>query len=119
MDKFIYKEFKRLEKHRTCVLREAEKNSRIAEKEVKFWTKMVDQAETRESKLRQQAYRMKGQSFKDQEKALLGGITARDLLRDVDNRMADLQAAAEKYDDELKVRFLLLIIKRLSFTRPR
>lgn len=100
LERFIYDEFKSIASRKKNLVREAERYVRAAEKEVKFWTRMVEKEERRERR------KQEGGSLytkKDEEIELIG-CTLRELLQEVDSRMPELIEAAEKYDDEFQVR---------------
>lgn len=97
MEKFIYSEFQSLKGHKNQVLKQAERDVRWAEKEVKFWSQRAEKDEMREQRKQETI------TFREEEKEQLGGFTMRELLRDAVDRADELAAAADRYDEEFEV----------------
>lgn len=117
MDVHVYKEMTRLKAHKNHVMKESERLVRIAEKEVKFWTKIYnkwrfkalrrEQQLERERKLKEVEERKRlqmQQLFQKManEKRVLGS-TLGQLIHDIDNRMPEIVAATKEYDDKTEV----------------
>jgi hypothetical protein len=96
MERFVYREFQSIQAHKNQVLRQAEKLHSAARREVKYWSKLVEKAETREKK-REEA----SQNVED-------GLSVKALLREVDSRTSELVDAVGRYDNELQVLCLIL-----------
>jgi hypothetical protein len=99
MERTVYDEFQRINKHKKQVLKYMERDVRQAEKEVKFWTKRADMLERKEHRKLEAASRLQQA---EQERLLLAGFSKRELLQEVDGRMEEIVALADKYDDEFE-----------------
>lgn len=107
LEKFVFLEFKSIKAHKRTVLSQAEKNLGKASKEVKYWKKNAEVFERRQQrKLDRKVEQAKIVKRLEDERRQLGGGTAKDLLRDIDNRMPDILAAAARYDVKLEVRLV-------------
>ena len=96
MDKILHTEFRRLRSQKTHALRQAERDHRAAAKEVKFWTNYIEKDKRKE--MRQQK-RQENQG-KEEEKVLIGGKTPKQVLKEIDERLEELEQAAEEYDEK-------------------
>jgi hypothetical protein len=87
----IYREFKRIRSYKRDLLIEAQRAVRSADKEIRYWTKRVDQ------------YQKTFLRKKDEtdEKLALGGITSRELLQIVDVKAPEIQEAVRNYEEFL------------------
>lgn len=101
MEKFVYLEFKSIQAFKKKVLVQAERNVRNSNKEIKYWKKRATIWERRQK--RKQEQRKTVAQFV-QERRDLGGGTAKKLLQEIDNRMPEILAAVERYDDVFEVR---------------
>jgi hypothetical protein len=91
MERFVYREFQSLQAHKNQVLRQAERLHGAARREVKYWSKLVEKAETREKRREEASQNVEH------------GLSVRALLREVDNRTSELVDAVGRYDEELQV----------------
>jgi hypothetical protein len=98
MERYIYREFQRIQAERNAAQKQIDLLIRRTEKEEAFWGKIIEQKEHR-SQLSQAR-----QLELEEERALFKGLTLRELLKQVDNRMPELLQAAQKYDQEIEVR---------------
>jgi hypothetical protein len=105
MEKFIYDEFRRIKSEKTQTLALAERNVRAADKEVKYWKKLVD-IEKRKAQRQLEAERQRQQE--EQQRATLGGRSMKEMVQYIDSCLPKLQHAVKRYDDSLQVRFLTL-----------
>lgn len=98
MDKVLHDEFRRIRSHKKSALVQAERDNRAAIKEVKYWKHQIEAEKRKEireqKKLEQQVQKV------DEEREVLGGKTARQLLKEIDDQLPDLLAAAEDYDEK-------------------
>eukprot|EP00977_Amphora_coffeiformis_P008882 scaffold2013_cov139-Amphora_coffeaeformis.AAC.2 len=98
MDRVLHDEFRRIRSEKKTILRQAERDNRAATKEVKYWKNQVQISKRRE--LREQKRQVLQVHKREEEKEVLGGKTARQMLQEVDKRMPELLQAAEKYDEK-------------------
>jgi len=103
---FVYLEFKRLQSSKNQTMRQAERNVRVAEKEVKYWHKLMASWERR-SKKQLEAERQRQAEVKERE--ALGGKSIKEVLHEIDGRMPLIVAAVKRYDDCLQVRDYVII----------
>jgi len=94
MDKWIHQEFRRLQGRKTQALKQAERDVRAAQREIKYWTVL------RDKKRNKSTTTDNTRKMYQTEKALLLGRTSRQFLREVDQRANELIEACELYDDE-------------------
>jgi hypothetical protein len=107
LEKFVFLEFKSIKAHKRQVLSLAEKNLGKASKEVKFWKKRAAVFERRQQrKLDRKLEQAKITKRLEDERRQLGGGTAKELLRDIDNRMPDILSAVARYDAKFEVRLV-------------
>jgi hypothetical protein len=99
MERAIYDEFQRINKHKKQVLKQVERDVKAAEKEIKFWTKRTEMLDRREQRKTESTTR---ENLVEQEREILGGISKRELLQQFDSRMDEIAALAEKYDEEFE-----------------
>jgi len=112
MELFLYREFKAIQKHKTDVLRQAERDVRASEKQVSYWFKKAERIELRREKkerreLQKKELEARIAAFNAEEMQMernLLGCTKRELLGQVDERMPELLSAAGRYEQEAKVR---------------
>jgi hypothetical protein len=100
MEQFIYREFGRIKSGKNQSLKQAERNVRAAEKEVKYWGKLVTVWE------KQQQRKLEAEKQKQEEelqRELLGGKSLKEFLQEIDSRMPEIQEAVKSYDDSLQV----------------
>ena len=105
MERFIYNEFNSIKAHKKRTLKDAERNTRLAEKEVSYWTKRASIWERQQERQRAAAA---AKQAAEQERADLGG-TVRELMQDIDRRMPELLAAVSEYDEVFEVSIYLFI----------
>lgn len=123
MERFIYDEFCVIQNHKKRVLKEAEKNVRLAEKEVKFWSKRMEKV------LRQEERRAERQRILDEMDARMKAAAAaaaaaasavaepdpvieedmglsnkqiKELMKEVLDRKDELNEAVAQYDEEFR-----------------
>lgn len=96
MELFIFHEFKRVRGEKTSILKQADRDKRAADKEVRFWEKQVERADQRQQR------RLEATTFKDEQREQLG-VTIKELMQQVDSRLPELLEAAEQYDEEFEV----------------
>lgn len=97
MERFIYREFQRMQAERNTSQKQIELLIRRIEKETAFWKKLVEQNESREQLSQTR------RSELEAERAIFGGLTLRQLLKQIDQRFPELIQAAKDYDQEIKV----------------
>ena len=100
LEAFIYLEFKRIQSSKTQLAKQADRNVRLAEKEVKYWHKLVGRWERRNRK-HFEAERQRQTEAK--ERVVLGGKSIKELLQDLDVRFPEIVAVAQRYDHCLQV----------------
>jgi len=98
MDRVLHDEFRRIRSEKKTVLRQAERDHRAATKEAKYWKNQVQIAKRKE--IREQKRQVLQVHKREEEKEVLGGKTARQMLHEVDKRMPELLQAAEEYDEK-------------------
>jgi hypothetical protein len=90
MDQTIFIEFKRIKAQKRLVVKTATRHFRAAQKEVKFWNKLLPAWERH--------------SAQQEERSQLGGKSAKELLAVMDKRMPAIARAIKRYDDSIIVR---------------
>jgi hypothetical protein len=103
MEKFIYDEFRRIKSEKTQTLALAERNIRAADKEVKYWKKLVD---IEKRKAQRQLAAEKQRKLVEQQRDALGGRSMKEMVQYIDSCFPKLQHAIKRYDDLLQVRCL-------------
>lgn len=98
MERYIYREFQRLQGERNMAQKQIEQLIRRTEKEAAFWKKLLDQKENRDRLLQGRRLELEA------ERAAFGGLTLRQLLQQIDQRFPELVQAANQYDQEVEVR---------------
>jgi hypothetical protein len=98
MERYIYREFQRIQAERNAAQKQIENLIRRSEKEKAFWGKIIKQKEYRGQLSQARQLELK------EERALFNGLTLRELLKEIDNRVPELLQAAQKYDQEVEVR---------------
>ena len=97
---FIYLEFKRIQSFKNQLAKQANRNVRLAEKEVKYWHKLVGRWERRNQKLLDAERQRQAEA---KERVILGGKSIKELLQELDNRYPEIHAAVQRYDNDLQV----------------
>jgi hypothetical protein len=101
MDQTIFIEFKRIKAQKRLVVKTATRHFRAAQKEVKFWNKLLPAWERH--------------SAQQEERSQLGGKSAKELLAVMDKRMPAIVRAIKRYDDSIIVRTMTAKVYLLSF----
>ena len=104
MERFIYREFQRIQAERNTALKQIEQLIRRAEKESAFWKRIIEQQESRDQISQSRRAEL------DAERAIFGGLTLRELLKQIEQRIPELVQAATDYDQEVKVRDIALVL---------
>ena len=115
MDRGIYDEFKRIASSRRELLKQAKRQVRTADKEVKHWSKQARKFQRKDG-LRKEIETMLHANA--QQQAVLG-TTSLQLLQEIDHRNLELLSVVIKFDDRQKVndshdekRFSVLVADR-------
>jgi hypothetical protein len=99
MDLGIYLEFKRIGSSRKQLFRQAKRNVRMAEKELKYWAKQTRAFQTKDRRRKE----VEGMIHASAEQRQALGCTSLELLQEIDRRHSDLISAAINFDNSLKV----------------
>jgi len=99
MDKWIHLEFKRIKGQKTQCLKQAKRNVRLAEREIKYWKGRAEKWQRRH-KRKQEAEKVVKEF--ERERDVLGK-SAKELLQEIDGRMPELIEVAECYDNKFEV----------------
>lgn len=99
---FIYLEFKRIQSSKSQLAKQAGRNVRLAEKEVKYWHKLVGRWVRRNQK---QLDAERQRQAEARERVVLGGKSIKELLQELDGRFPEINAAIQRYDNDLQVRY--------------
>jgi hypothetical protein len=97
MERFVHLEFKRIRGHKTLVHKQAKRDLRQAERELKYWKSIANKQKRRE--MRKAENRQSLKTKQEEERRLLGG-TIKEVLQQIDARMPELVQAAAEYDDK-------------------
>jgi hypothetical protein len=84
LDQFIFAEFQRIKSTNNLILKKAERNSKAAEREVKYWNNLVSVWERRNERSLEGARQRQAEAM---HKEVFGGKTIIDLLHEIDNRL--------------------------------
>lgn len=107
MDQIIYMEFNRIKREKNQLLKTASRNVRLAQKEVKYWTRLESVWERREER---RLEHQRQQAAEAMQKACLGGKTTKELLKDLDDKMPTILQAMKNFDDSILVRLPTLSV---------
>lgn len=103
MERDIYREFQRIQAERNNAQKQIEQLVRKIEKEAAYWKKLLEQKVNRSH----QARKLELES----ERAVFGGLTLKQFMQQIDQRMPELVQAAADYDREMEVRSMYLLKK--------
>lgn len=98
MERYIYREFQRIQAERNGAQKQIEQLIKRTEKETAFWEKLLQQKEKRDVLLQ------KRQMQAQDERTIYGGLNVRQLLRQIDERWLELVQIGIDYDREVEVR---------------
>lgn len=98
MERFVYREFQRIQAERNTAQKQIELLIRRTEKEKAFWKKIIEQKEGRDQLSQSRRAELEA------ERAIFGGLTLRELLKQIDQRFPELLQVARDYDQEIQVR---------------
>jgi hypothetical protein len=99
MDRGIYDEFKRITSKRKQLLRQAKRDVRTAEKELKHWARQSRNFQRKHTQRKEVEGMI--QANKEQREAL--GCTSLELLQDIDRRNSDLISVVINFEESIKV----------------
>jgi hypothetical protein len=98
--RIIYDEFQSIRRHKKQTLKQAHMHLRQAEKEVKYWHRKVTIAQKKSRRNKQNTSPKPSHQEKQlaKEKQLLGGLSAREFLDQLDQRHEEIETKIAQYD---------------------
>lgn len=107
MERFIHDEFRRIGKEQKVHLKRAQANVRKADVELRIAKQRVERFE---KKQRRQLEYLQSAERSRKEQQSLGGLTARQMLQEIDTRSEEIRMALQEFDQKFGVSFWCRIV---------
>ena len=100
MDKVVHREFQRLRSQKSHAVKLSERNVKRAQREIKYWTRVLKKKQNKIKKKEEVVVKVKALKQHQIEQKELG-CTSKELIQEIDARMAEITQAADLYDQEI------------------